>query len=150
MRPCAPPLRPALAPPPLRPLRSARKGRRGARHRLTSGCHFLVISWSLLGHFLSSTSTNSASTTLSLPLSSGFCWPSVGGCCAPAPGGGVLLYMASASLWLAVVRRSTAALILSASFSMRTFSVSSRAASISLASASPTLDRCSLSVFSTL
>src|ERR1035441_2238313 len=148
MRPCAPPLRPALAPPPLRPLRSARKGRRGARHRLTSGCHFLVISWSLLGHFLSSTSTNSASTTLSLPLSSGFCWPSVGGCC--APGGGVLLYMASASLWLAVVRRSTAALILSASFSLRTFLVSSRAASISLASASPSLERCSLRVFSTL
>src|ERR1700690_3628077 len=105
---------------------------------------------SLLDYFLSSTSTNSASTTLSLPLSSGLPWPSVGGCCAPVPGGGVLLYMASASLWLAVVRRSTAALILSASFSLRTFLVSSRAASISLASASPTLERCSLSVFSTL
>src|ERR1039458_984803 len=130
--------------PPLRPLSSERKGRRDAAQRLTS----LL---SLLGHFLSSTSTNSASTTLSLPLSSGLPWPSVGGCCAPAPGGGgVLLYMASASLWLAVVRRSTAALILSASFSLRTFLVSSRAASISLASASPTLERCSLRVFSTL
>src|ERR1022692_2675557 len=134
MRPCAP----ALA-----PIKFGAQGSARRRTRLTS----VLL---LLGHFLSSTSTNSASTTLSLPLSSGLPWPSVGGCCAPAPGGGVLLYMASASLWLAVVRRSTAALILSASFSLRTFLVSSRAASISLASASPTLERCSLSVFSTL
>src|ERR1022692_5130719 len=99
MRPCAP----ALA-----PIKFGAQGSARRRTRLTS----VLL---LLGHFLSSTSTNSASTTLSLPLSSGLPWPSVGGCCAPAPGGGgVLLYMASASLWLAVVRRSTAALILSA------------------------------------
>ena len=69
---------------------------------------------------------------------------------APSPGWLLLLYIASASLWLAVVRRSTAALIFSASFSVSVFLVSSRAASISLASASPTLARCSFSVFSTL
>src|ERR1035438_577843 len=104
--------------------------------------------------FLSSTSTNSASTTLSLPLPPsplpgdgpspvGGCWPPPG-CCA------VDLYMASASLWLAVVRRSTAELILSGSLSAIALRVSARAASISLASASPTLERCSFKVFSTL
>src|ERR1035437_7976900 len=100
---------------------------------------------------LSSTSTNSASTTLSLP----FCSPppEEG---PPSPGGGppagcdVLLYMASASLWLAVVRRSTVELMRSGSLSAMAFLVSSRADSISLASASPTLLRCSLRVFSTL
>jgi hypothetical protein len=58
--------------------------------------------------------------------------------------------MASASLWLAVVSRSTAELIRAGSFSAMAFLVSSRADSISLASASPILLRCSFSVFSTL
>ena len=60
------------------------------------------------------------------------------------------LYIASASLWLAVVRRSVAVLIAAASFSLRTFLVSASASSISFASASPTLLRCSFSIFSTL
>src|ERR1039457_6374953 len=107
--------------------------------------------WLFLGYFLSlsSTSTNSASTTSSLPPLG---WPpSLGGgggppaCCEDA-----FLYMASASLWLAAVSRSTAELVRSGSFSAMAFLVSSMAASISLASASPILPRCSLSVFSKL
>src|SRR5471030_2730860 len=103
-------------------------------------------------YFLSSTSTNSASTTLSFPsflLSSGA--PP-----APSPDGGAPgweeadLYMASASLWLAVVSLSVVELIRAGSFSAMAFLTSSRAASISLASASPILARCSFNVFSTL
>src|ERR1035437_8876762 len=114
-------------------------GNRGPGHPRPLPIHF----------FLSSTSTNSASTTSSLPfLPSASPAGSGGACC--APGCPAVLYMASASLWLAVVSRSVAELMRAGSLSAMAFLVSSRAASISLASASPTLLRCSFKVFSTL
>src|SRR5471030_674590 len=74
-------------------------------------------------YFLSSTSTNSASTTLSFPSF----LPSSGAPPAPSPDGGAPgweeadLYMASASLWLAVVSLSVVELIRAGSFSAMAF-----------------------------
>src|SRR5438105_13221465 len=83
------------------------------RHNLGPGASEATLAsdpWPLLSsYFFSSTSTNSASTTLSLgfseppaPAPAAPAAPSPPGC--PPPGPAVVLYIASANLWLAWVR----------------------------------------------
>src|SRR6202020_1437833 len=100
-------------------------------------------------YFLSSTSTNSASTTSSFFFSE--VAPGPAPSCGGAPVGGVdeFLYIASASLWLACVRLSTALLMSSTDPACMVLRVESSASSTCFASASPILSRWSFSIFST-
>src|SRR5579875_2035366 len=121
-------------------------------HSKNGGLNFLETAASLrtsglllpASYFLSSTSTNSASTTLSFGCCC-CCAPCAPSAAAPAPaapfGPAALcdLYIASANLWLAVVNLSVAALILSSPPSAIAFLTSSTAASTCFASASEIL-----------
>src|SRR5580698_7251193 len=104
------------------------------------GCHTSVLakgaSSSLapcIFYFLSSTSTNSASTTSSFFFSEEAVGPSCGG--APVGGVDVVLYIASANLWLACVRLSTALLMSSTDPACIVLRVDSSASSTCFASA---------------